>query len=152
MIHAPSPRVGRANFSTVEDIPPGEEVLAGTFFLFKHPIIILFDSGASHDFISLACAQKAKLTLWAMKASYSICTPGGRMVVDYMVHPISLELVRRVFLTSLIVLEGQGIDAILGMNWMMRHKVVLDISAHLVHLHSPAFGKIFLQLPHVARL
>jgi hypothetical protein len=47
----------------VEVIPPGEEVLAGTSYLFEHPIIILFDSRASHDFKSLAYAQKAKLTL-----------------------------------------------------------------------------------------
>jgi hypothetical protein len=152
MIHAPSPRVGRAKFTTVEEIPLGEDVLASTFFLFEQPIIILFDSGASHDFISLACAQKAKLTLWTMKASYSICIPGGRMVADHMVHPIPLELAGRVFLTSLIILEGQGIDVILGINWMMRHKAVLDISTHLVHLHSPAFGKISLQLPLVACL
>jgi hypothetical protein len=57
-----------------------------------------------------------------------------------------------VFLTILIVLEGQGIDVILGMNWMMRHKVVLDISTRLVHLHSPASVKISLQLPLVAHL
>jgi hypothetical protein len=56
-------RVGHANFTTAEEIPPGEEVLTGTFYLFDHPIIILFNSGASHDFMSLACAQKAKLTL-----------------------------------------------------------------------------------------
>jgi hypothetical protein len=29
---------------------------------------------------------------------------------------IPLELARRVFLTALIILEGQGIDVILGMN------------------------------------
>jgi hypothetical protein len=63
MIYAPSPRLGRANFTMVEEIPPSEEVLAGTFYLFEHPIIILFDSGASHDFTNLACAQKAKLSL-----------------------------------------------------------------------------------------
>jgi hypothetical protein len=63
MIHPPSLRVGRANFTMVEEIPPGEEVLAGTLLLFEHPIIILFDSGASPDFMSQACAQKAKLTL-----------------------------------------------------------------------------------------
>jgi hypothetical protein len=63
MIHAPSLRVGRANFTTLEEIPPGEEVLVGTFFLFEHSIIILFDSGASHDFMSLAYARKANLTL-----------------------------------------------------------------------------------------
>jgi hypothetical protein len=94
MIHTPSPRVGRANFTTVEDIPPGEEVLAGTFFLSEHPIIILFDSGASHDFVSLACAQKAKLTLWATTAPYSITTPRGRVVANRLVRTIPLALHR----------------------------------------------------------
>jgi hypothetical protein len=50
MICAPSPKAGHANFTTVKDIPPLEEVLAGMFFLFEHPIIILFE--ASHDFMS----------------------------------------------------------------------------------------------------
>jgi hypothetical protein len=116
MICAPSLRVGRANFTTIDEIPPDEEVLAGMFFLFKHPIIILFDSGASHDFMNLACAQKAKLTLWAMMVPYSITTPGGRVIADHMVHAIPLELVKRVFQTILIIFEGQGIDVILGMN------------------------------------
>jgi hypothetical protein len=49
----------------LEEIPPSEEVLAGTFFLYEHPIIILFNSGASHNFLSIACVQKARLTLCA---------------------------------------------------------------------------------------
>jgi hypothetical protein len=152
MIHAPSPRVSHANFTTVEEFPPGEEVLASTFFLFEHPIIILLDSGASHDFMSLVYAQKAKLTLWALKVSYSISTLRGQVVADHMVRKIPLELVGRAFPISLIILEGQELDVILSMNWMKMHKVVLDISAHLVHLDSPNFGKISLQFPLVARL
>jgi hypothetical protein len=61
----------------VEEIPTGEEVLAGTFFLNEHPIIILFDSRASHDFISSACAERARLTLVASGAPYMIITPRG---------------------------------------------------------------------------
>jgi hypothetical protein len=57
-----------------------------------------------------------------------------------------------VFSTTLIILEGQGIDVILGMNWMKMHRVVLDISARLVHLDSPIFGKVSLQLPPIAHL
>jgi hypothetical protein len=38
----------------LEEVPLGEEILAGTFFLYEHPIIIMFDFGASHDFFSLA--------------------------------------------------------------------------------------------------
>jgi hypothetical protein len=106
MIYAPSPRVGHANFTMVEEIPPGEETLAGMFYLFKHSFIILFDSRASHDFMSLTFAQKAKLTLWATKVPYSISTPRGRVVVDHMVRKIPLKLVGRVFLTSLTILEG----------------------------------------------
>jgi hypothetical protein len=70
-------RVGRANFTTLEEIPLGEEVLTGTFFLYEHLIIILFDSRVSHDFLSLVCAQKAGVTLYATQVPYSISTPGG---------------------------------------------------------------------------
>jgi hypothetical protein len=69
-----------------------------------------------------------------------------------MTRKIPLELAGRVFSTTLIILEGQGIDASLGMNWMNMHRVVLDISTHLVHLDSPIYGKVSLQLPPVARL
>jgi hypothetical protein len=151
-VHPPPSRVGRANFTTLEEIPLGDEVLAGMFFLYEQPIIIPFDSGASHDFLSLACAQKANVTLYATQVPYSISTPGDRVVANQMARKIPLELVGRVFSTTLIILEGQGIDVILGMNWMKMHRVVLDISAHLVHLDYPIYGKVSLQLPPVAHL
>jgi hypothetical protein len=47
----------------IEEMPIGEEVLAGMYYLCEHPIVILFDSGASHDFMSLASAQKTNLSL-----------------------------------------------------------------------------------------
>jgi hypothetical protein len=46
----------------------------------------------------------------------------------------------------LIVLEGQGIDVILGMNWMKRHRALLDTVAWTVHLDSPEHGNATLQL------
>jgi hypothetical protein len=120
--------------------------------LYEHPIIILFDSEASHDFLSLACAQKAGLTLCTTQVPYSNNIPRGRVVANLMTHKIPLGLVGRVFSTALIILEGQGIDAILDMNWMKMHQAVLDISAHLVHLDSPIYGMVSLQLPPVGHL
>jgi hypothetical protein len=93
MVCPPSSRFGCANFTILEEIPPSEEILAGMFFLYEHPIIILFDSRASHDFLSLACAQKAELNLYATPAPYSISTLGGRVVTNQMVHKIPLKLV-----------------------------------------------------------
>jgi hypothetical protein len=129
---APVSRSGRVNHTTIEDIPEGEEVLAGTFLQFGHPIIILFDSGASHDFMSLACAKRAELSLTVAKPSYMISTPGGRVVANHIAREVSLELAGHVFPNHLIVLDGQGIDVILGMSWMMLHKAILDIAKRLV--------------------
>jgi hypothetical protein len=73
----PTQWAGCTNYTTMEEIPTGEEVLAGTFSLNEHPVIILFDSGASHDFISSTCAKKAMLSMVATEAPYVISTPGG---------------------------------------------------------------------------
>jgi predicted aspartyl protease len=63
----------------MEEIPTGEEALASTFFLNECPVIILFDSGASQNFMSSTYAKKAKLSLVASGAPYVISTPRGRM-------------------------------------------------------------------------
>jgi hypothetical protein len=148
----PPPRVARANYTTVEDIPTGEEVLAGMFSLNEHHVIILFDSGASHDFISSTCAKKTMLSMVVTEAPYVISTPGARVDADRIVCKAPLELARRVFSIDLIILRGQSIDVILGMSWMKRHKAVLDIAGRLIRLDSPVYGKITLQLSTISRI
>jgi hypothetical protein len=148
----PTPWIGRANYTAVEVIPIGEEELTSMFFLHNHPIIILFDSGASHDFMSSVCAKKAKLSLVTTEAPYVISTPRGRVDVDRIVQKVSLEMVGWIFHTNLIILSGQGIDVILGMSLMKLHKVVLDIVAHLVHLNSPVYVKVTLHLSTISHI
>jgi hypothetical protein len=71
----------------------GEKVLACTFFLNDQHIVILFDSRASHDFISSTCANKARLTLVSSGTPYVISTHGGRVDVDWIVQKVPLDLV-----------------------------------------------------------
>jgi hypothetical protein len=136
----------------VEEIPMGEEVLVGMFFLNEHPIIILFDSMASHDFISSACVERARLTLVAPGVPYVISTPRGRVDTDPIAQKVSLELSERVISTNLIVLSGREIDAILGMRWMKSHKVVLDIATRLVHLYLPVYEEGTIHLSMISRI
>jgi hypothetical protein len=130
----------------------GEEVLADTFFLNERPVIILFDSGASHDFMSSTCIKKERLTLMALGAAYMISTPEGRVDADRIVRKVPLELSGWVFETGLILLSGQGLDVILGMSWMKWHKAVIDISVRLVHLNSPVYGKGTLHLHAISHI
>jgi predicted aspartyl protease len=136
----------------VEEIPMREEVLTGTFFLNEHPIIVLFDSGASRDFMSYACAERTRLTFVALMAPYMISTPRGQVDTDRIAQKVSLELSGRVFSTSVVVLSGQGIDVILGMRWMKLLKAILDIDSRLVHLHSLVYGRVTLHVPTISHI
>jgi hypothetical protein len=129
-----------------------EEMLAGTFSPNKHPVIILFDSRASHDFTSSTCAKKAMLSRVTAEALYVISTPGGWVDADRIVCKAPLELAGRVFSTDLIILKGEGLDAILWMSWMKLHRAVLDIAGRLVHLVSRVYGKVILHLPTISRI
>jgi hypothetical protein len=139
-------KTGRINYITMEVILEGEKVLAGMFFLNGHPIVMLFDSGASHDFISKSCTQKHQLTIEYMKTPYLINTLGGKIFTRQVVVNPPLDLGGRVYKMCLIILEVQGIDMILGMNWMKRHKALVDTAARVVHLESLMHGVATLQL------
>jgi hypothetical protein len=136
----------------MEEIPIGEEVLVGMFLLNEHPVLILFNSGVSHDFISSTYAKKASLSMVATEAPYVISTLGGRVDADWIVHKAPLELTGRVFSIDLIILKGQGLNVILGMSWMKLHRAVLDIASRLVHLDSPVYGKVILHLFVISRI
>jgi hypothetical protein len=116
----------------MEDIPEGEQVLTDMFSLNGYHVVIQFDSGATHNFISKACTQKCQLMIEHISTPYMIHTPGGNITMKQLVMATPLNLVGRLYKTNVIVLEGQGIDVILGIGRMKGDKVVLDIVAHTV--------------------
>jgi hypothetical protein len=89
----------------MEDIPEGEQVIAGTFYLNGHPILILFDSSATHDFISKACTQMYQMTIEIIKTPYMIRTSGGNVITKQVVMNAPLNLAGKVYKTHLIVLR-----------------------------------------------
>jgi hypothetical protein len=130
----------------MENNPEGEQILMGTFSLNRYPAVVLFNSGATHDFISKACTQGCHLSIQHVDTPYLISTPGGRVVTNQIVMHTPLNLVGKLYKPSLIILDGQGLDIILGMGWMRAHKALLDTATPLVHLDSPIHGIHVLQL------
>jgi hypothetical protein len=58
-----------------------------------------------------------------------------------------LQLGSKIFQTNLLTLGLDGIDVILGMDWMSHHKVLLDIAERRIEIASPAVGVSTLYLP-----
>jgi hypothetical protein len=51
-------KTGRIYYTQVATTPEGESVMMGMFLVANHPAVILFDSGASHTFISKNFVEK----------------------------------------------------------------------------------------------
>jgi hypothetical protein len=77
---------GHINYTTMEDIPEGELSLKGS------PIVILFDLGASHDFISKACTEKHQLDAHHSNTLYLISTLGGKIATRHIDRKTPLDI------------------------------------------------------------
>ena len=64
--------------------------MAGTFSMNDCPVTVLFDSGASHTFISKECAIKLGLKIESMPKSYHIHSPGEKLITNQFVKQVPL--------------------------------------------------------------
>src|SRR3954463_9039623 len=70
------------NHMNVEEIPDEPDLVIGKFPINTYPAIILFDTGATHSFISRAFVDKYKLPTESMKRSIRVSSPGGDMIAS----------------------------------------------------------------------
>ena len=99
--------------------------MAGMFTINSHPAYVLFDSGASHSFMSMGFAHRHNIPLMAIPFAYRISSPGAHLRVITWTNIVGLVLATHTYRLQFMVLPGQGIDAILGMNWLRVYGVVL---------------------------
>jgi hypothetical protein len=70
------------NFTTLEELPEGAPIMTDIFSVFNQPALILFDSGASHSFISQKFSAKCQLPFYHTKGSFMIATTGGKIATN----------------------------------------------------------------------
>ena len=68
---------GQVNFMEAEEILQNEPVMASMFTIDSHPAYVLFDSGASHSFMSMGFSHRHNIPLMAIPFAYRINTPGA---------------------------------------------------------------------------
>ena len=98
--------------------------MAGMFTIDSHSAYVLFDSGATHSFMSMDFAHRHNIPPMAIPLAYRISTLSVQMCVNTRMDTMILVLATHTYRLQFMILPGQGIDAILGMNWL---RVVLDL-------------------------
>jgi hypothetical protein len=140
-------RQGRLNFNTMDDILEGAPIMTRIFSILNYPAIILFDSGASHSFISAKFSAKCQLPFHHTNGGITISTPGGRVATYQINRQVPIKFGSLVIRTTLLILGLESVDIILGTDWLSRHNAVIDIAARAFEIHSPTCGEITLYLP-----
>jgi hypothetical protein len=121
--------------------------MTGTFSINHQPVIILFNSGATHSFISSKCGTKFGLDLYPTSGAYMIATPGGKISSNQVCRSVTIQMGRNLVRTDLLLVDLAGMDVLLDMNWMTQHHVSLDISSRTVEIDSPEHEPTILCLP-----
>jgi hypothetical protein len=129
----------------MEEIPSGEVITAGMFLVNQHPAIILFDSRASHSFMSQTFASKNDQKIKVVdKGGYCISSAGDSISTNQIVRDVLISIKDREYTTDLVVLQGLGIDVILGINWMSDHGVLINTTTRTIMLREPKGDGAFL--------
>jgi hypothetical protein len=125
---------GKVNHFLVEEAQKAPDVVIGMFFIDDTSTVVLFDSGASHSFIFAAYAEMHNLPIALLRCQMIVSSPGGDMPTRQLYPKVNLNIREVDFVGNLIVWELKGIDVILGMDWLSKHKVVIDCAKKSVKL------------------
>jgi hypothetical protein len=77
---------------TTEEAQQAQNVVLGMFLASSHPATVLFDSGASHSFISSSFVVKHYLPIAIMKQTMLVSSPGGEMRTKHICPAISITI------------------------------------------------------------
>jgi hypothetical protein len=100
-------------------------VVLGMFLPRSHPTTILFDSGASHLFISSSFVTKHSLPIATMNHTMLVSSPGGKMRTKHICPTVSINIRGVDFSSNLILLDSKGIDIILAMDWLSKYDIIM---------------------------
>jgi hypothetical protein len=76
----------------VEEVQEAPDVVIGMFLIYDTSIVVLFDSGASHSFISTAYVGKHNLPLALLKCQMIVSSLGGYVPVRQLCPKVNLKI------------------------------------------------------------
>ncbi|KAF5207903.1 Retrotransposon protein, putative, Ty3-gypsy subclass, partial [Thalictrum thalictroides] len=121
----------------------GGEQMQGIISVSRSEIRVLFDCGASHSFISRQYVEKEHLKTTPLPGPFCVSTPtGGSTILYDQCENFKFKFVGRVFVMDLVVLGFEGFQLILGMNWLSKHRVVLDCGLRTVTIRTPGLPRV----------
>jgi hypothetical protein len=83
---------GKVNHMTSDEAQQAQDVVLGMFLASSHPATVLFNSRASHSFITSSFVAKHNLPIANMKHTMLVSSPGGEMRTKLRCPAVSISI------------------------------------------------------------
>jgi hypothetical protein len=107
------------------------------FSINNHPVVVLFDYGLSHSFVSQAFAKRYEQNIVELECAYQISSAGVDLLTNQIIRGVTLNIAGRQYKLNLIVMPRLVLDVIMEMNWMHKMGVVIDVGGRSISLKEP---------------
>ncbi|CAA0835697.1 Uncharacterized mitochondrial protein AtMg00860, partial [Striga hermonthica] len=136
---------GRARVFTLTQLEAANNqgTMSGMLSMHGIPVFALFDTGATHSFISSSCLEAIGVqSVSAVDALEVSLASGKTIVTNSIVQELKMNIGGRDLEADTYVINMKDFDIILGMDWLTKYRA--DISCHQreVTLHLPGVDRI----------
>ncbi|XP_027903776.1 uncharacterized protein LOC114163681 [Vigna unguiculata] len=112
--------------SGVEASGSGNLVM-GSCMIASSSCCVLYDSGATHSFVSFACVERLGLLVSELQCELAVSTLAlGLVTTSSLCARYPVEVEGRRYKVNLICLPLQDLEVILGMDWLSASRVLID--------------------------
>jgi hypothetical protein len=127
---------GRLNHVSAEESAEAPDIVLGTFLVNSTPARVLFDSGASHSFVTENFIEKGKLEPTMMPRTMLVQILGSVMKTKRNCIDVPVDIHGKSFKANLIILGTKGLDVVLGMDWMSKYQGHIDCARKAITVTS----------------
>jgi len=90
-------------------------------------LCVLYDSGATHSFVSIACVEHLGLQVRELQCELAVSIPASGLVrTSSLCARCLVEVEGRIYKVNLICLSLQELEVILGMDWLSANRILID--------------------------
>jgi hypothetical protein len=134
----PRAQYGKVNHLQADIVQETLGVALGTFLVEYHSANVLFDTGATHSFVTASWVESHNRPVAPLYPPMRVSSVGGRTQTDRFCPSAIVQIRGIEFPADLTVMGNQDttIDVILGMNWLTKYQASLSCDKRMVKLVS----------------
>jgi len=122
-----SQAMGKVYAMTGTEAAGSSNLVMGRCVIAGESLCVLYDFGATHSFVSIACVERLGLSVRELQCELTICTPTSSLVTtSSLCVSCPVEVEGRRYKVNLICLPLQELEVILGMDWLSANRILMD--------------------------